>query len=152
MLKTVKNYRASNSGFSLFELLVVCAFMTGLAGIATLKASQILAPSLRHYTKDLLIKINYHAALTELKRTPLEIKSFKQKSLQLNYHNKSFTLAIPKQVTLKSFNFGNLKNPASWVIRPNGTATPGRVEFRMNSSTCSLIQSLRGQRRIFCLD
>ena len=139
-------------GYSLVELILSLSLVSILLAMGSLSAPAGLnSAKLKRTTNDVHATLE-HAAL-EARRTGEEIDCvfFKEKSA-LAFLNSSKHYLLPSSLQIVKAKFGNPgKSSNVLTIRADGSASPGTITIRNNNGqSCSIIQSMRGARRVEC--
>lgn len=144
----------NTKAFSLPELLVSLSILGVIGSISwlnykTLKSAKELKICLNEIS-DLL---DYYGSLASLNSTKVELSFNKQDKkiwLKQGFLERPI-YQIPKDIVIDSVNFASITNkPSVLELRSDGSASPGTIIFKGEHNECSVVQSLRGLRRISC--
>ena len=151
--------------FSLVELLITLSVIALLITISPPAAKELWAERKLHSTSQTILNTLETAQQVALAtKQPVDIIfDIKTNSLSTTWKTPLRTLTpttpllpkiyeLPKGIKLELASFGNVeKTKETLTFYENGVVTPGSVIIRSdNNQRCSIIQALRGARRLLC--
>ena len=143
----------NSGGYSLLEVIVtlsICS-LVGAAALAGLGGSR--SASTKAAAEEIMRRLNQAAILAAASHREFCAVASSPDSIKFEECSGTNThppFLLPKSVRIEQFVFGG-PDSAKLVLRPNGTASPGRIELSGNDlERCVLRQALRGARELSC--
>lgn len=144
------------TGFTLLDMVLslsILAITTAMAA-SSLKALHVQAnpEKLASELKQELDSAALSSQSTGVPSTVRLTNNSRDLLFQVTGTQRTHRFQIPEALTVSEFRFGSVQGAAATLtLWPSGTASAGRITLSAPSGkSCSVIQSLRGARRVEC--
>lgn len=145
---------AGDGGFMLNELLIWLLLAALLLGLSVPPVRASRDRSMLHGASEAVLSYVERArARAETSAEPLVIRfDVTRRVVELDGADPPDRLVLPPSVVLTNARFASVggREESTLELRPDGSASPGRVTIRGGERECALVQALRGPMRLAC--